>query len=191
MIISAIVLAEVAFWALLIAGLFARYILKLNRISIILLALTPIVDLALLLYTFIDMTRGESSNFTHGLSVFYIAFTIAFGPKVVRRLDGRFARFSNGEQRPSDPIPPYEKDDLKKHRNIWSDWIGALCAGGIAVILLVALIFAAGLENSFWLIYWIIVVVTTVALWWFIGPFRSNRKLASSSTNIGNTNTQS
>lgn len=181
MLLSAIVIAEIAFWIFLLAGLCARYILRWNKLSILLLLMTPVCDLVLLGYTYFDLTKGQDASFAHGLSVFYIAFTVTFGPRVVRIIDERFAnRFRHEHKRRGQKLSR-PKGREQEYRAVKSDWKKSLYAGGIAIVLLAVLIFAAGLENSFWLLYWMVVVLSTVALWWFIGPRRSRKKLLNES----------
>lgn len=170
MILVAVVVAEVLFWVLLLAGLFTRYALRAPRIGAALLIATPVVDLALLAFTYVDLSTGKSSNFAHGLSALYIGYSITLGPTVIRTLDKRFAhRF--GE---SDP----KGSDLETHRydKEMSTWKRACMGSLISVILLCAGILVTGFQGAFWLIYWVVVAVFIVALWWYIGPYREKKK---------------
>ena len=58
MLLIAIATAEILFWVLLVAGLLVRYALKAPRIGAGLLLATPVVDLALLILTYIDLSTG-------------------------------------------------------------------------------------------------------------------------------------
>lgn len=58
MILTAIVTAEILFWLLLISGLLVRYALKAPRVGVALLIATPVVDLALLALTYVDLSFG-------------------------------------------------------------------------------------------------------------------------------------
>jgi hypothetical protein len=53
-----IVAAEIAFWLALLAGLVTRYLLRRPRLGMALLVATPLIDLALLAATTIDLRRG-------------------------------------------------------------------------------------------------------------------------------------
>jgi hypothetical protein len=97
MLIAIIVACEVAFWAVLGAGLVARYLLDRRRLGAILLACVPLVDLVLLVASVIDLAGGATADFKHGLAAAYIGFSVAFGHSAIRWADQRFAhRFAGG-----------------------------------------------------------------------------------------------
>lgn len=54
----AIVTCEVLFWVVILAGFTARYIFKRNTLGLILLALTPVLDIILLVISGVDLA-GE------------------------------------------------------------------------------------------------------------------------------------
>lgn len=57
--IAALILAgEVAFWFFVLAGLASRYLLRLPRLGVALLACTPLVDLVLIVATVVDRRVG-------------------------------------------------------------------------------------------------------------------------------------
>ncbi|WP_231286605.1 hypothetical protein [Corynebacterium timonense] len=173
MILVAIVVAEVLFWILLLGGLFTRYALRAPRIGAGLLIATPVVDFVLLVLTYVDLSTGESANFAHGLSALYIGYSIAVGPTIIRTLDKRFARrFGESEESDSKGSDP-ETDGYEK---AMSTWKRVCMASLISVILLCAGILVTGLQDAFWLIYWVVVAVFIVVLWWFIGPYREKKK---------------
>lgn len=170
MILIAIAAAEVLFWVLLLAGLLTRYALKAPRVGASLLIATPLVDLALLVLTYIDLSTGKSSNFVHGLSALYIGYSIALGPTIIRALDMRIGRrFGKREVNNSD-------SEVRNYEAAMSTWKRACLASLISVVLLGAGVLITGLQGSFWLIYWAIVAVFTVAMWWYIGPYREKKK---------------
>ncbi|UZW64945.1 hypothetical protein OC195_11740 [Priestia flexa] len=80
-IFLAIILGEVAFWMFLALGLLCRYVWKKEKLSLVLLAATPLIDLFLLGVTFIDLSTGTKPTFFHGLSAAYIAFSIVYSTK--------------------------------------------------------------------------------------------------------------
>src|SRR5690606_40858753 len=97
MLLAVIVGCEIGFWVLLVSGLVARYLLRLRRLSTVLLVATPLVDLVLLIASVLDLRRGTVANVTHGLAAAYIGFSIAFGHNMIRWADQRFAhRFAGG-----------------------------------------------------------------------------------------------
>ena len=47
--------------------------------SSVLLLCVPLIDVVLLAATVLDLQRGASASFAHGLAAAYIGFTVAFG----------------------------------------------------------------------------------------------------------------
>lgn len=135
-----IVAAEIGFWALLLAGLTARYVLRLPRLGLVLLAMTPLVDLALLTATFIDLRGGAVATSWHSLAAVYLGVSIAFGPRMIAWADQRFAhRFADG---PVPTRPPRTGAEHARHQR--QGWYRHLLAFGIGVALLGGGIFLVG-----------------------------------------------
>jgi len=105
-LLGIIVACETGFWVILLAGLVARYLLRLPRLGLILLACVPLVDVVLLIATVISLRGGETASVTHGLAAVYIGFSVAFGHGMIRRADERFAHRFAGGPPPSKP-PKY------------------------------------------------------------------------------------
>jgi hypothetical protein len=57
-LLALIVACEIGFWAFLLAGLAARYLLRWKTVSTILLICVPLVDLVLLAATIADLRGG-------------------------------------------------------------------------------------------------------------------------------------
>jgi hypothetical protein len=91
MLAPLIAATELTFWLLLGAGLVARYKLGRRRLGAVLLALTPAVDLVLLVASAIDLRGGTTATSWHGLAAVYIGVSVAFGPRIVAWADARFA----------------------------------------------------------------------------------------------------
>ena len=85
-----IIAAEVAFWIVIIAGLFSRYVLKFKKVSILFFLLTPLIDLGLIVLTVIDLRNGATATTAHGLSVIYIGVSIAYGKTMIAWADEKF-----------------------------------------------------------------------------------------------------
>lgn len=85
-----IIAAEIAFWIVIIAGLFARYVLKSKKFSILLFLLTPLIDLALIILTVVDLRNGAIASTAHGISVIYIGVSIAYGKTMIDWADRKF-----------------------------------------------------------------------------------------------------
>lgn len=161
--ILAIILAEVAFWLCLFGGMILRYALKLPKAGIALLAATPLIDFALLIYTFWSLADTNYANFFHGFGAFYVVFSIIFGKDLIQALDRRWRGSSDisgeGFNRSS-------RDNL----------IRCVIACAISILILVAMIAVTGLTGSFWLIYWIIAIAFMPLGWWAIDKLQQRRK---------------
>ena len=97
MLVVLIIACEVGFWVLLAAGLVTRYVLRWRRLSTVLLAATPVVDVILFVATLVDLRRGAEPSWVHGLAAAYVWFSIAFGHSCIRWVDDRVAyRFFDG-----------------------------------------------------------------------------------------------
>ncbi|MEV0456277.1 hypothetical protein [Catellatospora methionotrophica] len=140
MLLVVIAACEVGFWVILGAGLAARYLLRWQRVSTVLLVGVPVTDLVLLGATALDLSRGATATWAHGLAAAYLGFSVAFGPSMVRWADVRFAhRFAGG------PAPvPAPRYGAARTRHEWREWVKALIAWAIAVALLGAAILVVG-----------------------------------------------
>ncbi|SOC11113.1 hypothetical protein SAMN05880501_10686 [Ureibacillus xyleni] len=85
-----IITAEVAFWIVIIAGLFSRYVLQWKKVSILFFLMTPFIDLALVALTVIDLRNGATATTAHGISVIYIGVSIAYGKTMIAWADEKF-----------------------------------------------------------------------------------------------------
>lgn len=152
-----IIVCEIGFWVFVLTGLFTRYILKKKRLGGFLLLGTPIVDLCLLAFTVWDLKSGSAADTFHAVAAIYIGFTAAFGHKMIRFADQRFAyRFAGGPKPAAGP--KFGKEHAKKER---SGWYRHLLAWTIGCVLLVVMILLVNdlertkeLQNMilFWLI---------------------------------------
>ena len=79
-----IVVCEVGFWVVLLVALAVRYLLAKERLSHALLLCLPLVDVLLLAFTAMDLRRGSTATFAHGLAAAYVGFTLAFGDMAVK-----------------------------------------------------------------------------------------------------------
>lgn len=170
--LAIIVVCEVLFWVMLVLGLLARYVARWRTVSTILLISTPIIDLVLIAITMIDLGRGSTPHFTHGLSAFYIGFSVVFGPSVIRWADQK-ANYRWGDGPEPVSVDRSPSDELAHQ---WSEWRRALVASAIAAAVLVSCIAVAGFGKSFWLLYWLIVLVFLVACWALLGPWKAARR---------------
>lgn len=85
-----IIACEIGFWVVIFAGLLTRYIFNNKRLGLFFLALTPVIDLILLLITASDLYNGAVATQVHALAAIYLGVSIAFGKSMIRWADERF-----------------------------------------------------------------------------------------------------
>ncbi|MEG0258926.1 MAG: hypothetical protein RR595_12645 [Lysinibacillus sp.] len=137
-IVYFIIGAEIAFWLFILAGLVLRYIFKFKRLSLVVLAATPIIDVVLILLTVFDLKNEETATVFHGLSAIYIGASIAYGKQMVTWADQHFTYYvlKTGKR----PEKVYGKERGKRElsgfiRHIVAYIIGASILWGILLFL--------------------------------------------------------
>ena len=134
-----VVAAEIAFWLILVSGLATRYVLERPRIGMALLVATPVVDLALLAATTIDLRRGGDAALAHALAAVYIGVSVAWGQRMVSWADVRFAhRFAGGpppepSRAPGAHTPAHQRREWLRHLSAWATG-AALLGMGVLVV---------------------------------------------------------
>lgn len=88
-----IIAAEILFWVAILAGLFSRYVLKQKKLSYLFFLLTPLIDLALIALTVVDLQSGAVATIAHGISVIYIGVSIAYGKTMIAWADDKFQTY--------------------------------------------------------------------------------------------------
>ena len=130
--VAAIIACEVGFWVLLLGGLAARYLLRLRALSALLLICVPLVDVALLALAVVDLRGGGHAGLPHGLAAVYLGTSVAFGHRMVRWADERFAhRFAAG---PAPVRPPASGAAHAAHQR--RQWLRHLLAYVVAAAVL-------------------------------------------------------
>jgi hypothetical protein len=153
--LTVIVAAEIAFWLLLLAGLAARYGLGRPRAGLVLLAATPLVDLALLAATTVDLRRGGEAALPHALAAVYIGVSVAWGRRLVAWADVRFAhRFAGG---PAPVRPPRTGRAHAAHQR--REWLRHLAAWATGTALLGLGVLLVGDPDRTW------ALLNVAALW--------------------------
>ncbi|MGO4541804.1 hypothetical protein [Paenibacillus sp. 2TAB19] len=118
MITAFIIGCEIGFWVFVLAGLLFRYIFKLPKLGAILLVCTPLIDLALIIAAVSDLKDGATATTMHGVAAIYIGVSVAFGHRMIRWADSRFAfRFAGGP--PPEGKPKFGKEHAKYERVAW------------------------------------------------------------------------
>jgi len=136
MIVSLIIGCEIAFWLFVAAGLAARYLLRRKTLGAALLLCTPLVDLVLLVAAVLHVKSGATADMTHGIAAVYIGVSVAYGHRMIRWADVRFAhRFAGG---PAPVKPP--KGGPEHARNERIGWFMHLLAWVIGCAILLGMI---------------------------------------------------
>lgn len=92
-----IVACEVGFWVFIGAGLITRYMFNQKKAGLILLAMTPVIDIILILVTGIDIYLGARATVAHSIAPVYLAISIFFGKSMIRWADERFLYYLKRE----------------------------------------------------------------------------------------------
>ncbi|MFE8702934.1 hypothetical protein ACFYKX_20205 [Cytobacillus sp. FJAT-54145] len=131
-----IVTCEILFWVFIVLGLVTRYILKKNTLSLILLSLSPLVDLLLLILTSVDLYQGAVATYAHALAAVYIGVSVAFGKSMVKWADERFQYYvlKNG-------VKPSKHYGRKHASEQLKGWVKHLVAYLIGVSMLLIMIY--------------------------------------------------
>ncbi|SFB45549.1 hypothetical protein SAMN05216266_11265 [Amycolatopsis marina] len=166
---AVIVAGETGFWVLIVAGLVARYVFRLRRTGLVLLAATPVIDLGVLIAAVIDLAGGAEASWVHGVAAVYLGFSVVFGPSMIRWADDRFARWFLGRATERPRLSHSEK--LRKE---WRDWGRCLLASALAAAVMGVLILVAGsLEQTRQLWGadgWLIRLAVISGIWFVGGP---------------------
>ncbi|MGB3486227.1 MAG: alpha/beta hydrolase [Mycobacterium sp.] len=163
MILGATIACEIGFWIVIAAGLAARYLWRLPKLGAAVLTLAPAAALALLVVTAVDLHRGAVASWHHGLAALYLGFSLAYGRRMLRWADTRFAYRCVTGTRPAAPVG----GDYA--RQCWGDVVRTLLGASICGALLLGMGVwmgsvhrAAGLDAIFPILG---LVVTIDVLW--------------------------
>ena len=164
---SLILACEVGFWVVLFAALAVRYLLVKERLSRALLLCLPLVDVLLLIFTAMDLRRGSTATFAHGLAAAYVGFTVAFGGMAVKWADAHFAhRFAAGPVPAK--VPSHGWNAVRYDFNLWGRCIVACI---ITIALVEALVqFVGSGKATEPLLAWHKHAFGCIVLWFVFGP---------------------
>lgn len=138
-IVGLIVACEIAFWVVLAAGLTVRYVLRRPQLGKALLIAVPVVDVVLLLLTWLDLRRGGDPTPAHGLAAVYIGVSVAFGRELIRWADARWAHWFAGGPPPTRSAR-YGLERARRERRLWLKhllaWTIGVCLLGLGTIVI-------------------------------------------------------
>ncbi|MEU6754809.1 hypothetical protein [Streptomyces sp. NPDC046685] len=139
MIVALIIACEVGFWVLLAAGLALRYLARMPRLGAAVLLCEPLMELALLVVTTLDLKNGAEPDWKHGLAALYIGYTVAYGHYTITWLDSHAAyRLAGG------PKPAGAGYGKVRAVHEWKLWGRTVVAAAVALGLLQAAIWYVG-----------------------------------------------
>ncbi|MCS1349985.1 hypothetical protein [Mechercharimyces sp. CAU 1602] len=126
-----IVACEILFWVFIVSGLLVRYIWKKKKLSFLLLAASPFIDLMLLIITAVDLYNGATATIAHALAAVYIGVSLAFGKRMITWIDERLHYYIlRGDQ------PPQHRFGWEHAKYEFSGWLRHLLAYMIGASLL-------------------------------------------------------
>lgn len=166
-ITAVIIGCEVGFWALLAAGLSARYLLRRPRLGAIVLALVPVLDIGLLAAVALDLHGGAAVTTVHRIAGLYLGVSVAFGAYLVRWADVRFAHlFADGPA----PVkrPKHGPEEFRHECAMFARWLLAAAITAVAVLGLTLTVADAAQSAALREVFPMIGVVTVV--WLITGP---------------------
>ncbi|SDM27222.1 hypothetical protein [Sediminibacillus halophilus] len=131
-----IIACEIGFWIAIVAGLVTRYLFKKEKVGLFLLAMTPVIDLILLLLTGLDLYRGAEATTAHGVAAIYIGSSIAFGKSMIEWADHRFQYYILKQG-----AKPPKRYSYEYARHYAKGWLRHILAFVIGTGLLAATIF--------------------------------------------------
>lgn len=131
-----IVACEIAFWVVILLGFFSRYVLKKHKLGLFFLALTPVIDLILLLAASYDLYHGATATTAHAIAAVYIGISIGFGKSMIKWADERFRYYVT-----KDGPKPAKLYGMKYALNYLKGWGRHVLSYGIGAGLLVGVIY--------------------------------------------------
>ncbi|MFB0628489.1 hypothetical protein [Streptomyces sp. AB3(2024)] len=139
MLVALIIACEVGFWVLLAGGLALRYLAGMPRLGAAVLLCEPLLELALLAASVVDLANGGEPGWRHGLAALYLGYTVGYGHYTLKWLDRHAAhRLAGG------PKPPGAKYGRERAVHEWKLWTRTLAGAAVALALLQAGVWYVG-----------------------------------------------
>lgn len=158
---------EASFWIVLFLGLAVRYLGRRKKLSHLLLLALPVIDLALLGFTALDLRSGTPAGFAHGLAAAYVGFTVAFGGMVVAWADRHFAHRFAGAPPPA-KAPSVGWPALRYELLLWARCLVAVAITLALIAALIALVDDEAATEA--LQIWFRVPLGCAVFWFLFGP---------------------
>ncbi|MCP3027360.1 hypothetical protein [Halobacillus sp. A5] len=173
-----IVACEIGFWIVIGLGLVMRYVFNQKKLGLFLLALTPVIDLVLLVTTTVDLYHGSTATMAHAIAAVYIGVSIAFGKSMIEWADVRFQYYIT-KQGPR-PTKRTGMDYAKHYLKSWGQHVLAYVIGAVLLIILIYFVSepaqTEALEGALRLWTVVLVIDLLIAISNFIWPKKAGRK---------------
>ena len=134
MLYAVIIASEIAFWTLLVGGLYVRYALDRPRISALMLLAAASTDLVVLLVAGLDLAGGAAAQSSHVFAALAVAYSVAYARHLVAIAD-RFVLRRLGREVAESPKPPKavrERAGWYRHARMWA--VGVPLLGAFYVL---------------------------------------------------------
>jgi hypothetical protein len=175
---------EIGFWVLLAAGMTTRYLLKLPKAGLVLLAGVPLVDVVMLVASVIDLRRGGEPSFNHSLAAIFIGVSVAFGHQTIKWADRWAAHWLAGAPRPA-KAPKGGAARARRERQGWFRHLLAY-AIGCGLMLVLGLLSGHGYDALLGPAYgWTVILVIDAVVsfsYSFHGPEEADAKIEEKQT---------
>ena len=150
MLYAVIVISEIAFWTLLVGGLYVRYALDRPRLSALMLVAAASTDLVVLLVAGLDLAGGATAQTSHVFAALAVAYSVAYARHLVGIAD-RFVLRRLGrpvEDPPRASKAVRERAGWYRHARMWALGVPLLGAGYLLAAEGEALAAAAGIWTA-------------------------------------------
>jgi hypothetical protein len=131
MLYAVIVAMEIAFWTLLVGGLYIRYATDHRRASAAMIVAAGSTDLVVLAIAAADLASGTTAQTSHIIAALSIAYSVAYARHLVGIAD-RFVLRRLGRdvpERPKAPKARREREGWYRHARMWALGAPLLLAG--------------------------------------------------------------
>ena len=131
MLYVVIVASEIAFWALLVGGLYVRYAHERTRLSAALLVAAASTDLVVLLVAGLDLAGGAAAQTSHVFAALAVAYSVAYARHLVGIADRFVLRRLGREvvEPPRGSKAVRERAGWYRHARMWAAGVPLLLAG--------------------------------------------------------------
>jgi hypothetical protein len=129
MLYLVLVASEIAFWSLLVGGLFVRYALDRTALSTVLLLAAASTDVVVLLVAMGDLAAGTAAQTSHLIAVIAFAYSVVYAKHLVGIADRFVLRRLGREvaEPPKAPKATRERQGWYRHARMWA--VGAPLLG--------------------------------------------------------------